>query len=170
MKDAHILAHDYGVSTAQELLWRQEGGKLSFKIKSIAFLNGGLVPAHRPILLQKLLLNEYLGAILSSLMSKAMFFRSVKTIFGKSTQPGKQVLEDFWHVISFNEGRMISHLLIGYIEERKVSFPRWISSMKSTQVPLIYICGPADPVSGKHVAEYVSFDTLSILICSLIFL
>ena len=46
----HVLAHDYGVTVAQELLAR------GAPIDSVAFLNGGLFPeTHRPRLIQRIL-------------------------------------------------------------------------------------------------------------------
>jgi pimeloyl-ACP methyl ester carboxylesterase len=55
VSEAHILAHDYGDTVAQELLARHNEGALSFSIKSIIFLNGGLFPEqHRARPIQKL--------------------------------------------------------------------------------------------------------------------
>jgi pimeloyl-ACP methyl ester carboxylesterase len=54
--DTHILAHDLGNSVVQELLARNEEGKIHFIIKSIAFLNGGLfTDVYKPRLIQILL-------------------------------------------------------------------------------------------------------------------
>src|SRR5688572_4727863 len=41
---AHVLAHDYGDTVAQELLARAAEGRAAFEIRSICFLNGGLFP------------------------------------------------------------------------------------------------------------------------------
>jgi pimeloyl-ACP methyl ester carboxylesterase len=52
VKEYHVLAHDYGVSVAQELLARQVGKKKP--VLSVSFLNGGLYPEfHKPLLIQK---------------------------------------------------------------------------------------------------------------------
>ncbi len=44
LSSVRIVAHDYGNTVAQELLARQLEGRLPFRIRSIAFLNGGLFP------------------------------------------------------------------------------------------------------------------------------
>jgi len=55
-----VLAHDYGNTVAQELLARQLEGRLPFRLRSIAFLNGGLFPeATYPLLLQTMLRARY---------------------------------------------------------------------------------------------------------------
>lgn len=45
VKEVHVLAHDYGVSVAQELLARHQerirNGDDALRILSVGFLNGG---------------------------------------------------------------------------------------------------------------------------------
>ena len=65
--NAHVLAHDYGDTVAQELLAREREGQL--RIASMAFLNGGLFPeTHRARPIQKLLANPLLGPLLARAM------------------------------------------------------------------------------------------------------
>jgi pimeloyl-ACP methyl ester carboxylesterase len=42
--------------------------------------------------------------------------------------------------------------LIGYIEERKKYRDRWVGALTSATVPLRFICGLRDPISGAHMA------------------
>src|SRR5262245_49374822 len=50
---ALIVAHDYGVTVAQELLARQRDGRAKLGVDGVVFLNGGILPAqHRPLLIQ----------------------------------------------------------------------------------------------------------------------
>src|SRR5580765_3182719 len=63
--DTALVAHDYGVSVAQELLARD-----AQRITSMTWLNGGIYPdLHRPIPIQKLL-HGRLGPVLSRLSSE----------------------------------------------------------------------------------------------------
>ena len=49
VKATRLIAHDYGVSVAQELLARRAEGALDVEIVCAQFLNGGLYPdLHRP--------------------------------------------------------------------------------------------------------------------------
>lgn len=92
----HVLAHDYGVSVAQELLAQHEDGRGAVRLKSIAFLNGGLFPeTHRPLLMQKLLKSP-LGPLLASRMNEARLAQSLRKVFGPETPPDAAECAAFW--------------------------------------------------------------------------
>ena len=155
VKEYHVIAHDYGVSVAQELLARQrETGKRP-KMQSLCFLNGGLFPeSHRPLLIQKLLLSP-LGGILAKLNSRAQFSKNLSKVFGKNTQPDTQMLRAFWHLFNRNHGAQIMPKLIKYIPERRLHRQRWVTAIQQSEIPLKLIDGMVDPVSGAHmVARY----------------
>jgi pimeloyl-ACP methyl ester carboxylesterase len=155
----HILAHDYGVTVAQELLARHEersaAGDSSLVLQSICLLNGGLFPeSHRPRPIQKLLLTP-LGPLLARAMREPAFARSFSAVFGHATRPNAAELHQFWELFSHGGGNRIAHKLIGYIPERRAHRARWVGALQATRVPLRVINGPVDPVSGAHlVARY----------------
>ncbi|MEQ9425258.1 MAG: alpha/beta hydrolase [Cyclobacteriaceae bacterium] len=154
IKGAHIMAHDYGDSVAQELLARNNEGKLGFKIKSCTLLNGGLFPGvHKPRLIQKLLMTP-LGSLLAKLYSKKQLSKTFNRIFGPETAPSRLEIDDFWELISFNEGKAVAHKLIMYMAERVTYKQRWLKSLQESICPLKLIDGAADPISGVHMAEH----------------
>ena len=148
-----VLAHDYGVSIAQELLARQNRGRLDFRISSISFLNGGLFPdQHRARFIQRLL-NSPLGPVLSQLLTRDRFAKSFSSVFGAETQPDIAELDAFWTLLCEHEGHRIGHLLIRYIEDRKQHAQRWSQSLiEAGDTRLRLINGLQDPVSGAHLA------------------
>jgi pimeloyl-ACP methyl ester carboxylesterase len=149
----HILAHDYGNTITQELLARAEESRLDFEIKTICFLNGALFPeTHRPIAAQKILISP-LGFLFGRLISDAKFKNSLASIFGKSTQPNENELNDFSAVFKYNDGRRIAHKLIRYMSERKKYRARWVGALERMTQPFLFINGSADKVSGKHLVE-----------------
>jgi pimeloyl-ACP methyl ester carboxylesterase len=153
----HLLAHDYGVSVAQELLARHQerraAGDGSLELQSVCLLNGGLFPeSHRPLLLQKLLLTP-LGPVLAALTNRRAFARSFSKVFGHSTRPNAAELDQFWELFAHGGGRRIAHKLIHYIPERRANRSRWVGALQTAGVPLRLINGPADPVSGAHLVE-----------------
>ena len=149
----HVLAHDYGDSVAQELLARHYEARIH--VASCVFLNGGLFPeTHRPVLMQKLLLSP-LGWMIGLAFSRDALVKSFKKIFGPQTRPTESELDDFWSLVDSNHGQRIMHKLIGYIPQRRVQRERWVSAMQRGEVPLRFINGEVDPVSGAHmVARY----------------
>ena len=153
LTECDILAHDYGVSIAQELLARQADGELPFKIGKTAFLNGGLIAGqHRPRLVQRLLQSP-LGGLVSALLTQERFYASFSAVFGPDTQPSKQDLADFWELVSHKNGQRLSHKLIRYMADRRQHKPRWVGILSQTDVPLRLINGGLDPVSGAHLAD-----------------
>lgn len=154
--DVHVLAHDYGDTVAQELLARHDerraSGAPGLVLRSVCFLNGGLFPeVHRARLAQKLL-HSPLGPLLGRLMSERSFRQSFAPIFGPRTRPSDDELATAWALVAHNDGPRIAHRLIRYIAERRAHRERWVGALQHTAVPLRFINGPADPVSGAHMA------------------
>jgi len=150
---AHILAHDYGATVAQELLARDQEGSLGFAIESVAFLNSALFPeVHRPILIQKLLLGP-VGGLVSRALTKRVFETNFRKIFGPDTQPTRSDIEDFWQLLVYNNGRGIIHQLIHYMEERRIHRHRWVGALQAMRQPALLIWGGADPISGEAMVE-----------------
>jgi pimeloyl-ACP methyl ester carboxylesterase len=153
----HVLAHDYGDTVAQELLARYEERRRAsvagIKIESICFLNGGLFPeAHRARLVQKLLRTP-LGPLLARLSSENGFRKSMSAIFGPETQPSEDELRTMWMLVSANDGWRVMPRLIRYIDERRRHRERWVGALQTTKVPLRFVNGALDPVSGRRMAE-----------------
>lgn len=152
-----VLAHDYGVSVAQELIARsdarrngREGEGLT--IERVAFLNGGLFPeSHRPLLIQRLMLSP-LGPLLARAMRQRMFARSFRKVFGPRTQPSDAEIAEFWALLVHGGGRRMFHKLFHYIPERRAQRPRWVGALCDTAIPLRLVNGPEDSISGAHLA------------------
>ena len=146
----HVLAHDYGDTVAQELLARQNA-LAAPQWLSCCLLNGGLFPeTHRARLVQKLMLTP-LGPLLTALMNERQLQRTMGKVFGPDTQPSADLIQHFWELISYNNGRRALNKLISYIPQRIKYRERWVSALQTSVVPLGLINGALDPVSGAHM-------------------
>lgn len=144
-----LVAHDYGVSVAQELLARRHGGTLSVTLTGVTFLNGGLFPhLHRPIRIQKLMAGP-LGPVLARLSSEARFTSALREVM--AIDPGDAELHEHWRAFSRDHGNRNVHRLLGYIAERRVHEERWVGALVDDDLPKRFVWGPEDPVSGAHV-------------------
>jgi pimeloyl-ACP methyl ester carboxylesterase len=153
ISEVDILAHDFGNTITQELLAREAEGRLPFKLKSICLLNGALFPeTHRPVLAQKILISP-LGFLFGRLITDSRFRASLDSIFGAKTKPTKEEMDDFVAAFSFNGGRKIAHKLIRYMAERAKHRERWVPPLRDTKLPVRFINGLADPVSGAHLVK-----------------
>lgn len=153
IRECGILAHDYGDTVAQELLARHNERKLKTSLRYLCFLNGGIFPeVHHPILVQKLLLSP-IGWLISNLLNEKSFSKNFSSIFGSNTKPDVKELNEFWSLVERSGGKEIYHRLIRYIPERRMNRERWVGALLKTSVPLRFINGGADPISGSHMAQ-----------------
>ena len=158
--DYHVMAHDYGDSVAQELLYRQTQrlhDKCSLpqaRLKSICFLNGGLFPAcHRPLFTQRLL-SSRLGFLLVKYLKKRSLEKSFYKIFGNNTPPMQPEIDMTWQLLQHNNGHLVIPDILRYIDERKAWSERWVSAMINAAIPLYFINGVQDPISGRHMLDH----------------
>jgi pimeloyl-ACP methyl ester carboxylesterase len=153
LREADVLAHDYGDTVAQELLARANEGEGPLQLRSICFLNGGLFPeTHRPRTIQKLLIGPF-GALVARLLTRSSFDRSFSAVFGPATKPSPEERDAFWRLITENDGLRVMHRLIRYMTERRQHRERWVGALVNARVPLRVIDGALDPVSGAHMVE-----------------
>ncbi|AEJ14981.1 alpha/beta hydrolase fold protein [Pseudomonas putida] len=147
----HLLAHDYGGSVAQEMLARHHEQRAS--IASCVFLNSGLFPEScRMLLVQKLLLSR-LGWLVGRSFGRDDLVRNLTQVYGPCTHPSESALDDCWSLIAANRGTRILHKLVGYMPERRLHRDRWVGAMQHEGVPLRFINGVDDPLSGAHMVE-----------------
>ena len=153
----HVLAHDYGDTVAQELLARHQD-RIHFRedgvlINSITLLNGGLFPeVHHPKSIQKMLSGP-LGKYVAKFLTEKKFKENMSSMFGKDYNLSEKELNAFWQLLNYNHGHRISHKLMHYLAERKNYRNRWVESLRKTKVPIRFIDGIQDSISGKDMAK-----------------
>lgn len=157
----HVVAHDIGVSVAQEMLARHETRQQPFRIESITWLNGGMfneVYAPRPIqtLMSRTPLGELAGQLPQVFLSERLLRRAIDELFGANTKPSPRMHDLFGQILEFNDGKRVSHKVGRFINDRYVHRNRWVRAMRATKVPMRFIDGPADPNSGRHMADRYS--------------
>ncbi|MGW4569301.1 alpha/beta fold hydrolase [Streptomyces sp. NPDC004561] len=139
-----LVAHDYGVSVAQELLARDSG-----RITRTAWLNGGLYPdLHRPIAVQRLLHGPF-GPVLAHAVSERGFRASMRRVLGRAVPDDD--LHAMWESVARDRGHLLAPRLLRYIDERRAHQARWIAALEGYRGPALFVWGPADPISGAHV-------------------
>ncbi|MEV6839568.1 alpha/beta hydrolase [Streptomyces sp. NPDC051133] len=139
-----LVAHDYGVSVAQELLAREPG-----RITRAAWLNGGLyADLHRPIPAQRLL-HSRLGPLLARLTDEKRFTANLRSVLARPVPD--ELLHDMWTSMAREKGHHLAPRLLRYIDDRRTHFQRWTGALERYEGPLLFVWGPEDPVSGAHV-------------------
>jgi pimeloyl-ACP methyl ester carboxylesterase len=88
---------------------------------------------------------------MSALFNRYFFGRQLAAVFG--IQPSGLELDEFWAIVNYNRGTRLLPKLIQYMSERRTYAERWVNILVNAPVPIHFVIGPADPVSGKHLAE-----------------
>lgn len=145
-----LVAHDYGVTVAQELLAR------GTPVSRVAWLNGGLYPAlHRPTDVQHALLGPD-GAALAAALTPELVVPALREVLGSEVPV--TVLDDLAAAAARRDGLRNMHLLMAYVAERQAHAERWVGSLEKaydTGTPFLFAWGLRDPVSGGHMLQAV---------------
>jgi len=154
--DTLLVAHDYGVSVAQELLARRAEHRLDVDISGVLWMNGGLYPdLHRPTLGQQLLLNPEHGAEFAASITEATFADAIRATWGQRRPPNDAELHDMFAALDDGDGVPRMHELLHYIADRRRHEARWRAALEDCDRPMTFVWGDLDPVSGAHMIERV---------------
>jgi pimeloyl-ACP methyl ester carboxylesterase len=154
VKSTVLLAHDYGVSVAQELLARQAEGASSTEIAAVVWCNGGLWPdLHRQTLGQQLLLDPEHGAAVAEAMDETALTTGLQGTWGTRRPMAEAESHAIWRSMEHEGGSRIAHRLLHYVADRLEHAHRWSDALETSPVPMRFVWGDLDPVSGSHVAD-----------------
>jgi pimeloyl-ACP methyl ester carboxylesterase len=150
-----LVAHDYAVSVTQELLARRAEGALAVDLVAVHLLNGGLYPdVHRPQPMQTALLDPEQGPQISANVIEELIVPALKPTFAEGFDADADSA-DIWRSMSRDDGHRILHRLIRYMLDRRDHAERWVGALETTDVPLAFVWGMLDPISGTHMAERI---------------
>ena len=150
-----IVAYDYGLSVTQELLARRAEGALSVDIVAVHLLNGGLYPdLARPSRGQLAMLDPERGAQISAGITEERFVMALRPTFAADFDAAADSA-DIWRATSREDGQAIAHRLTRYIADRALHGERWVIALEQTDVPVAFVWGMLDPVSGAHMAQRI---------------
>jgi pimeloyl-ACP methyl ester carboxylesterase len=150
-----VVAHDYAVSVTQELLARSAEAVLGVELLAVHLLNGGLYPdLHRAQPTQTALLDPEQGPQLSALLTEQLLVQALRPTFADDFDAAADSA-DIWRAMSRGGGERIAHLLIRYITDRAIHGERWVTALQRTEVPLAFVWGMLDPISGAHMAQRI---------------
>jgi pimeloyl-ACP methyl ester carboxylesterase len=150
-----LVAHDYGVSVAQELLARRAEGRLQTELVAAYLLNGGLYPElHRPQPVQMALLDSEQGPRIGAALTLELTAAVLKPTFADEFD-ARANSAAIYRSMTRDGGQRILHRLIRYIPDRFANAERWVRALERTDVPLAFVWGMLDPVSGAQIAAKV---------------
>ena len=164
VREAHLLAHDYGGTVAQELLARagdrrrcEPGGsspRTGIIYPSAVFLNGGLFIDQENLNCGHRLFRSPAGDLLEPLVCRPLFEKiSEEELIGPAAERCAIDLGEFWAILKSGGGKFVLHDVIQYLKERDRYEARWSGALAAAPGPLAFIYGPADKISGDAIAR-----------------
>ena len=155
-----VVAHDYSVSVAQELLARRAEasvGSPQTEITGVVWTNGGLYSElHRPTVGQKLLLDPEHGAELAAAMDEPAFTNGISVTWGTRRPMDEAEIHGMWRSMEHEGGSRLAHALLQYVADRREHRDRWVDALETCDLPMWFTWGELDPVSGGHVADRIA--------------
>jgi pimeloyl-ACP methyl ester carboxylesterase len=150
-----VVAHDYSVSVAQELLARRlDDPAHGVAITGVVWCNGGLwSDLHRQTIGQQLLLDPEQGAAFADAMDEAALTTGLQGTWGERRPMSDAESHGIWRSMEHDGGSKIAHRLLHYVADRLEHGPRWIDALERSPIPMRFVWGDLDPVSGGHVAD-----------------
>ncbi len=161
IKQAHILAHDYGTSVATEIVARNNENKLDdFNISSLVLCNGSMhIELAQLRLIQKLLLNPITGPVVAALTNKKILEKNLKNIYFDKTKITSSEIDALWTMMTHNNGKAVLHKVTQYIKQRYTYWNRWIGALRDTDLPIEIVWAKNDPVAILKIAETIHQET-----------
>ncbi|MEP1740909.1 MAG: alpha/beta hydrolase [Kangiellaceae bacterium] len=160
IKQAYILAHDYGTSILTEILVRDNQACCPIKIQKVALCNGSMhIELAKLKLMQKLLRNRLFGHLIARFASKPTLKKNLRDTFYDKSQLSNQELDGIWEMMNFNQGRQVLAKISQYTYERETFWHRWIGALQETEIRLEIIWPENDPIAVAQMAKVILRET-----------
>ncbi|MCB1315557.1 MAG: alpha/beta hydrolase [Leptospiraceae bacterium] len=160
IREAHLLAHDYGTSVATEILCRRQRAGIALKLKSVTLSNGSVfLDMARLRLSQRILRNPHIGRMYARLAGKNFFHRRMRGLFARPDSVSESDLDIMWDAINQYDGRKRLADISYYLFEREKFRDRWTSVLPQINIPAHILWGRRDPVAvpaiGQRLADEI---------------
>ncbi len=109
---------------------------------------------HGPTAVQTLLLGPD-GPALAALIDRTAFVEGLGATFGTAAPATQEQLGQTWQALAREDGHLLAADLMYYVADRAQHGRRWVAVMETTPLPLSFVWGMQDPVSGAHVLDEV---------------
>jgi pimeloyl-ACP methyl ester carboxylesterase len=152
-----LFAHDYGVSVAQELLARAAEDRRVAEVTGVVWTNGGLWPdLHRQTRGQQALRDPEHGPALAASLTEEAQTAGIAVTWGQRRPMEAADVAPMWASMVRDGGVALMPKLLRYIDDRIEHQERWATALASAPVPMRFVWGDLDPVSGGHVADRIA--------------
>lgn len=159
VRSGHLLAHDYGTSVATELLARRERGLLPVELASVTLTNGSVHLELASLRMSQLIARSpLLGPIFGRLVFRGYFKHVMRRLWADPDRAEDADLEAMWQGIVAGGGKLRTHQISSYLDERVRFRHRWIEPLTRLDVPAHVLWGRNDPVAVPAIARQLAAE------------
>jgi pimeloyl-ACP methyl ester carboxylesterase len=154
LKNAALVAHDYGCSVATEIIARANTKSIPLNIQSVTLGNGSiLIDMAKLQMVQKLLRNKMIGPLVSRFSSKWFFRHSMEKLWSDKSKIESDDFNNLWKMIQYNNGMNRTSQISQYLKERVLFKDRWVGALQQTEIPIHFVWGEDDPIAILAMAK-----------------
>jgi pimeloyl-ACP methyl ester carboxylesterase len=152
VEDVTVVAYDYGAIVATEMLARGDA-----RVRRCVLLNAGLFPdQYRPRLTQRLALMPVVGALVARAFNEKVMARTWGEIFSTEHPLDPATAAAHYRALRKDDpAGDVQRRLLRYIPERAAHKERLQDAILRASVPLHFLWGMQDPVSGGAIAAEI---------------
>ena len=166
LKNVTVLAHDYGISIAQEILARRNNNLIPLKITMMLLCHSSMRIEHLHLRnMNKLLKDKKLGKFISRLTNFG--YRKIKRKFKRdniSYNINKDYdINEMWDRLDSDNVQKEIHFLSNFINERYTFWHRWTNALRESEVPVKIFWEKSDPVVIKEIAIVLAAENIKSL-------
>lgn len=148
----HLVAHDFGVNIACELLARQQRKLHKLDFASLTLMSAGVYDDLARITTSQKLLQTPVGTLLANFAAGSLFKLQIQQVFARAIDEAE--LDAMWEQQLFLEGYKRLPQIASYLAERTRFEERWLSALRTSEgVPVHVVWGSRDPTSRFAIAE-----------------
>ncbi len=147
----HLIAHDLGVSITCELLARRQRKLHQLDFASLTLMSAGVYDDLARVTPSQKVLQTPLGNFFAGLAVGAVFKLQVQQVFARHVDGAE--LDAMWEQILFLDGHKRLSQIASYIGERARFEERWLSALRTSELPVHLLWGSRDPTSRFAIAE-----------------
>ena len=154
LKEIHLVAHDYGTTSANEIIVRKQMGYEPVKIKSLTLSNGSMhIELAKLKVIQKLLKHPFYGKFVVKLMHKTTFIQQMKSNWYYKSRFDEQEMENLWTLLLHKSGKQTLVKVSEYNNERVKYWHRWIRALYKLDIQTVILWAENDEIAVKAIAE-----------------
>jgi pimeloyl-ACP methyl ester carboxylesterase len=95
------------------------------------------------------------GADVAAAIDEELFSGGIAGTWGQRRPMDPTEIHEMWCSMDQDGGVRIMHQLLHYMADRRTHAQRWRAALEGCDVPMRFVWGDLDPVSGAHMVERV---------------